>query len=715
MVKAKLQTPAPDILAAPPGARPGHARCDDGRHGHDAGGRESGAGMAGMADGAERWQDAVKRFLRSDSRGAAALLGTLVADGVPVPTLVTGLPGRPADRGFLIDVGGEVIGLAVGAGTHCTAALKSLPSAQVPAGDAMERLAHVMMHGRPTHGEGLVPKAHEFPSGAYVSTTPEEMLGLVDAYADGVASPLRAEVRCDLDSLLSEAVTDHLCEAMPKASKALFDLVRPAWTPRREAHVLAIPLSPRCLRQVVTCARMPRPDWVLQAVLRHHVFQGLLVEPHSTPGTLDPHLAAIAAGASPMAEFRSLLARLAGPSAAGLPEAAVRSVSHFPFDKLMSETGGWPMTLPFLRALFETVPEQRSLTAAEVGALSSVGWLDGSGMMGCHGERHGAERRAAIASALREGDGFGPIPAGLPDAYRSLLASLSALARAVSGGSRRRTDAWVDDELKHLLACRVAFPPHRRLRTLARIDRDWHATIQTHEEALARLCDDVGARLGVTRLADLNGMEYPHLSDGPVDIGGVVATPLRTKAAFLAEGREMDHCVASSANSALRARVAVFSLADPEGGRSTAAYHLSLGKVALQEHRSVGNAEPTRSHATAAADLRARLAMDAEVVARFKASRDRLGTDPVKEGLDGHEPFTPAERERFLALHFANVSHWLSKSDAALGPADYVRSLMPEELTGSAGVRLRCALDRGLGRLCKVVGRPRGTGTDMAA
>ncbi len=253
------------------------------------------------------------------------------------------------------------------------------------------------------------------------------------------------------------------------------------------------------------------------------------------------------------------------------------------------------------------------------------------------------------------------------------------------------------------MACRVAFPPHRRLGSLARIDKAWHGTVQTHEEALAKLCDDVGARLGVTRLADLNGTEYPHLAEGPVDLGGIVATPLRTKAAFLHEGRTMGHCVASSANSALRARVAVFSLADAGGGRSTVAYHLSLGKPAIREHRSAENAKPAADHVAAAVALRSRLAGDHAAVARFKASRDRFGTGPVKDGLDVHEPFTPAERDRFLALHFANVSHWLSRPDVALGPEGYIGSLMPGELTGPAGVRLRCALDRGLARLRKAV------------
>ncbi len=345
-----------------------------------------------MADGAERWQDAVKRFVRSGSPGAAALLATLAKNGAPVPALVKGLPGRPADRGFLVDAGREVIGLVVRAGSPCTADLVSMPSVEVLGGDATERLAHVMAHGRPATGEAFMPKEHVFPPEGYVTTTPEEMLGLVQAYADGKTPPLRAEVRSDLDSLLSEAVTDHLCEAMPEASRALFDLVRPAWRPKREAHVLAIPLEARCLRLVVTCAKVPKPDWVLQAVLRHHAFQGLLAEPHSTPEALDPQLLDIAAGGSALAAFRSLLTRLAYPAAAGLSEAAAKSMSHIPLDTLVSETGVRPVALPFIRKLFAAVPEQRALTDAEVGALLSVRWLDGEGMTGHSSGTHGAER-----------------------------------------------------------------------------------------------------------------------------------------------------------------------------------------------------------------------------------------------------------------------------------------------------------------------------------
>ncbi len=439
------------------------------------------------------------------------------------------------------------------------------------------------------------------------------------------------DVVVDVDGRLSAAahratlarVVERMLEPLPRARR---DLV---------AHLLrgGRDLDPALALAVHVATGVARPDWVLQAIRAAPLLEALVWPTHAPSR---PHEAA--------ARFRDMLADLSSGRSrlsvvrefAGLPDDAppvlVRSVANLPHDM-----GSIKDAVEALGRFHSDNPRHRHLEPDEARNAADAT----------------VSRHPAIVRALLTTDGrVGAFPDGMRDALASLRVSLESIDRWTRSSHVRVHDA-VDG---------IAFPPGRRHAGLVRIDREWHARVGRHERALLALREEA-LSAGVS----LPEGELPQVLRHPVDIDGVLVTPLLTRVDYVREGEEMRHCVGSYARQAWGAGLLGFSLRGPSGTRTTLTMRVGESGILTDvEHRAVANCHPPMRHAGVADILARRILADTAAMATLLAVRkQRRQVDPDAAGLPVGAPDDLVAR--YKETHFANVATWLTPSEVAPG------------------------------------------------
>ncbi len=405
------------------------------------------------------------------------------------------------------------------------------------------------------------------------------------------------------------------------------------------------------LRSVATCLTVGNPAWVVQAVCRFPVLAGLFVPPWSE-GAPCHWLDEIGTGRDPVVVLRDMLGCLSDDGSGtrvndGLPDVVVRGFGAAPRAAILdaSTLGAFERVRALCVVTAAYHASNPRLPPLSVGEMAAVHKAAGTWT---HPILHTS---ADVVSAMWHEGRVAPLPEGLRDAFESMLASVTVMQSALRcGGGAAKALA---------VATRLAFPAHRGLASLRRIDATWHAAPGRVEEDLEALRVDHLVRTRGLDADLLTDDVCPHVTDRPVTVDGVTVAPLRSLAAYRAEGLRMRHCIGSYGAAARAAQLLSFSLSGPGEARSTVAYSVSSdGRgLVLRDHKGPRNAEPDPLHAALVAVLWRHLPNPPGMVEAFVAA----GRSPV--GLDGEvrrlgmrwEDMTAEETGRLVRAHWRNV------------------------------------------------------------
>ena len=403
-------------------------------------------------------------------------------------------------------------------------------------------------------------------------------------------------------------------------------------------------------------ARVRHPGRVTEALALHPLLACLFARPWSAGNAHNEALDRIADGVPPLRVCRELL----GDGDRGrppMPAAAARSLSR--------------VRLPAARKARGSVvrfhgrhPRHRALDGDEVRAVAdAVSRLDVTI----------TSRDLPVVESLSKGGRAHPLPDGYLDAHHDLVSAIASLCKLTGLSSAM----WVCADT----AAGASFAARRDQAGLVRIATEWHRSVQALAVRRARIVERARMRLAGPDVAGAAALPFPHLVPAGASFDGVTATPLLSQSDYLGEGDAMGHCVASQSDEALRARKCVLSLSSADGMRSTLSVDVDgRGVPFVAEHRGPGNADPMPAHARAVPAILAGIvarpgAMDAFLAARTERESWAMGT-PVMPNLDD------AERADILAVDFARIRPWLSRSEAATGPEAWLRSVHPDTRAG---------------------------------
>ncbi len=630
---------------------------------------------------------AAHAFLASGTPASEAVRLSVTDAWNGPPVHVTLVGGDDPGRGLLFEIDSRLHALHVPSDPTLPAVVRTLPCADVWDGCPVSRLTQVIDEGRTPTDSGRHSALHDHHPPIDRWTIPladdasmAEAVRVAEA-SDGETFDHDPLVTNGMLAVLADMAIAHIAEGMTVDAA---DLYRVARGGRR-------PLGTDDLVLAAACTRLANPRWVASAIRDHELLRGLLFRPFSDVHVLAPEIDAIDAGAAPVKAARDRLEKHLTSIDAheDWPMAVWRSLSQ--------ADAGWVFEIRnihwIVRDLFLAYPKRRALDATSLDVVRDVERLlrNSETWQGIHAELGMVD----VIRCFGSGDGLGEVPDGFGDALASLGVSLDAIGTCLGV------------ELPGNIPHRVAFPRHRRHAALARISARWHGANQGMQEDLARLRDEVRTR--VMGSDDSVDAAYPHFVEEPFAIDGVTVTPLRSERAFLAEGRDMRHCIARHRHSALLSRVFVLSLAGPGDERSTAAFQTHVEGIRLQEHRGPHNAPPHPAHRSVVETLRHRAPMDQATAGRLTA--ERKVREVLFNDLGGeHDPtMNEDERARHVALHFANVALWLTSSESSLGPERWVAKVGRARRPALAGGEPVPALPGadGPGALRRVLGRIR--------
>ncbi len=609
-----------------------------------------------MAERTTPAPDAIDRLLATGGEARDMLLEVAYAtSGRPEPVLVD-VDGAPCP-GAIVDGGATFVAayaatLANGAGQ---AVVRHLDKGAMWLSDPTGACARVLSRGKPLApktGTSIVFGVDRRPRADACGVA--EVDAIVEEYlrdpANGAEHRLRGAVRRrDRARVLA-----HLASGLPRGNACLALL---SAGPGNDDDGW---LTVDDLQAIATCAALPNPGWVEVAMRRHPMLSVLAKPPWSTGECASRHLEDLASGKAPLEVALAMLRSVENPH--GLHKraspAVLRSLASHPASVTRSHFAPTAQVrFEHLRSFHRANPGHRALDTAEMDAVDAF--------LADFGART-SPRDSDLLSSLMHGGRLERAPEHLLDGYRGMRNSLEALR-----GIIRLNSVWKDIDAA---AMGVAFPPRRRMASLRRIDREWHASQQAHAEntAMAR----------ASALARVTGRTsgLPHAPETAIVTGDVTITPLRDWEDYVREGREMGHCVGSFAERAAMAEVVCVSLRDTQGRSSTASYEILADPPRLHpgQHKGPGNRVPHPSHVAALLDERHLDAMagSAHRLANERRSRrEALDKAPITS-----RDYTPGERERLVRSHFAQVGLWLSDGETAAGPGPLLDHLVSTDV-----------------------------------
>ncbi|MCC0004689.1 MAG: PcfJ domain-containing protein [Methylobacteriaceae bacterium] len=281
------------------------------------------------------------------------------------------------------------------------------------------------------------------------------------------------------------------------------------------------------------------------------------------------------------------------------------------------------------------------------------------------------------------------------DSHRWLANAIAAIA---GGPLRGPTDA----PAALLMASSLLMPRGRTEKAFNEMNELVHKQMVRSEPARASLEAQFTLE---NRPAAPNGAQvepFPHFFRAAAEINGVVLEPLRSHERLIAEGSDLRHCVGGYRHDAQAGHTMIVGISSAEG-RSTAEIQLVAGELdaglqakpphlAVVQHRSYGNIDPSPAHAAALSRLLERTeSVEAKNAPRPEdrhAALDRWTKDARSHFKRSREiSFTAEQQDRYRDLLFEQIKPFLSRPEREMTRTQWVEKAGPARLAGLNPVR----------------------------